>query len=259
MGKNIIYCYSGTGNCLDIAKNIAAELGNTDIVMMRSAPELTDARGYERVGFVFPCYAGGLPAGVEDSVKSVRMDFDCYRFGVVSCAAYPGTGMHRIDKLVHLHYRATVTHQCSCIWLFPHDMMLPPMKAPQAQARSEKKAKLIGQDVKAKRATGHPPLHPLNAAESAAWPLMSRLKAKKLAVSDICVGCGQCSRLCPKGNIRMVNGRPVFGDDCLQCLSCLQYCPYAAISVGKITDRREHYHNPNITAEELMQKLIHID
>ena len=26
MSKNIIYCYSGTGNCLDIAKNIAAQL-----------------------------------------------------------------------------------------------------------------------------------------------------------------------------------------------------------------------------------------
>lgn len=38
MAENIIYCYSGGGNCLDMAKNIARELGDTDIVMMRSAP-----------------------------------------------------------------------------------------------------------------------------------------------------------------------------------------------------------------------------
>ena len=37
MSTNLIYCYSGTGNCLDMAKNIAKELGDTDIVMMRSA------------------------------------------------------------------------------------------------------------------------------------------------------------------------------------------------------------------------------
>ena len=27
MSQNIIYCFSGTGNCLDIAKNIAKALG----------------------------------------------------------------------------------------------------------------------------------------------------------------------------------------------------------------------------------------
>ena len=34
MSENVIYCYSGSGNCLDMAKNIAKELGNTEIVMM---------------------------------------------------------------------------------------------------------------------------------------------------------------------------------------------------------------------------------
>ena len=66
MAENIIYCYSGTGNCLDIAMNIAKELGDTDIVMMRSFPSKTDATEYKRVGFVFPCYGGGLPGMVED-------------------------------------------------------------------------------------------------------------------------------------------------------------------------------------------------
>ena len=70
---------------------------------------------------------------------------------------------------------------------------------------------------------------------------------------------GQCVRLCPQGNIRLENGRAVIGTDCVQCLGCLQYCPTAAISLGSITDRREHYHNPNISAEELAKTLIHID
>ena len=32
-----------------------------------------------------------------------------------------------------------------------------------------------------------------------------------------------------------------------------------AISIGRITDRREHYHNPNVTAAELTESVIHID
>ena len=38
MRENIIYCYSGSGHCLNMAKTIAAHLGDTDIVLMRSFP-----------------------------------------------------------------------------------------------------------------------------------------------------------------------------------------------------------------------------
>ena len=41
MSKNVIFCYSGSGNCLDIAKNIAKRLGDTDIVMTVSYTHLT--------------------------------------------------------------------------------------------------------------------------------------------------------------------------------------------------------------------------
>ena len=37
MSENVIFCFSGSGNCLDIAKNIAAGLGDTDIVSLLTA------------------------------------------------------------------------------------------------------------------------------------------------------------------------------------------------------------------------------
>ena len=35
MSENVIFCYSGTGNCLDMAKTIARELGDTDIILIQ--------------------------------------------------------------------------------------------------------------------------------------------------------------------------------------------------------------------------------
>ena len=61
MSENIIYCYSGAGHCLDMARKIARVLGDTDIVMMRRFPAKTDATEAKRVGFIFSCMAGGLP------------------------------------------------------------------------------------------------------------------------------------------------------------------------------------------------------
>ena len=84
-------------------------------------------------------------------------------------------------------------------------------------------------------------------------------KAKDFSVSSRCIACGQCTRLCPKGNIRIVNGRASIGTDCIQCLRCLQFCPEEAITIGSASKKREHYHNPAVRAADLMEACIHID
>lgn len=260
MSRNVIFCYSGTGNCLDMAKNIAKKLGDTDIIMMRKHPVKTDVTDAETVGFVVPCYGGGLPGGVEDFVREIKFSRLSYRYAIGQCAGYLGCGLDTINGIVPLHYWAQVTHQSSCIWLMPHELMMPVMNAEKAQRRSEKLTEKIAEDVLARRPSHcAPPRMEICRKENSLWPAIVLKKAKKLAVTDACIGCGQCARLCPRENIKLVNGRPQFGTDCIQCLGCLQYCPKEAITLGKVTAKREHYHNPNVSAEELMQEIIHID
>lgn len=260
MSKNYIFCFSGSGNCLDIAKNIAKCLGDTDIVMMRSAPEITDVRHAERVGFVFPCYAGGLPGKVEEYVKRIALGADTYKFAVCSFAGYPGIGLRKIYDIVSLNYWAGISHQSACTWLMPHTMMVPPLSVAKAQKRSERLAAKIGGDVlNKKKMSGRPAALTFNKLEAKAWPTMAKRKAAQMNVSGECIGCGQCAELCPVGNIDFNGGYPNFGNSCIGCLSCLQFCPQQAINVGTVTLNRERYNNPNVTADDLMEKLIHID
>ena len=102
MSENIIYCYSGAGHCLDMAKKIAAKLGDTDIVMMRSYPAKTDATEAKRVGFIFSCMAGGLPGDTEAFIKDVRIAPGAYKFAVEQYAGYLGCGLRKIDEIVGL-------------------------------------------------------------------------------------------------------------------------------------------------------------
>ena len=78
-------------------------------------------------------------------------------------------------------------------------------------------------------------------------------------VSESCVACGQCVKLCPRENISIVGGRASIGTDCSGCMSCVEYCPENAINVGKITEKRKRFHNANVKAADLMKSVIHID
>ncbi len=257
MKENIIFCYSGTGNCLDMAKNIAQKLGDTDIVMMRKYPAVTDVRKAKRVGFIFPCYGGGLPGHVERYVRNIKVSPDAYTFGIAQCAAYKGEGLSRINQFIPLKYWAVVSHQCSCIWLFPHDLMMPKMGPVEAQARSEYLAGKIAGDILDGKITSKKLRKAyVNRVEHAAWPKIARRVGLSLKAGDECVMCGQCAKICPAENIRYQGTEVVFGERCISCMGCVQYCPTHAINVGRITKKRERYHNVNITPDDLTQEII---
>ncbi len=260
MSENIIYCYSGAGHCLDMAKSIAKRLGDTDIVMMRSFPAVTDAREARRVGFIFSCMAGGLPGDVEKYVKAIRIAPDAYTFAVEQYAGYLGCGLRKIDEIVHLDYWTGISNHSTAIWLMPHILTFPPTTPAVAQKRIDKKAAEVAADVLAgRRSEKRPP-------KEAVFELMSRGlgkthagRIKKFTVSSDCIGCGTCVQICPRGNIRLTGKKPGFGSDCIGCLSCVQFCPKQAINIGRITEKRERFPNPNIRPGELSEKIIHID
>lgn len=52
----------------------------------------------------------------------------------------------------------------------------------------------------------------------------------RFRVSKECTGCGRCIRACGTGNVRITDGRPVWGKACEQCFGCINACPVKAIS-----------------------------
>ena len=260
MSRNIIYCYSGAGHCLDMAKSIAKSLGDTDIVMMRSFPAVTDAREAKRVGFIFSCMAGGLPGDVEEYVKAIRIAPDAYRFAVEQYAGYLGCGLHKIDEIVHLDYWAGISNHSTAIWLMPHTVTFPPTTPDTAQKRVDQKAtEVAGAVLAGKRSEKRPPRQKVFELMSRGLGKTHADRVKKFAVNGGCIGCGTCAQICPRGNIRLVEDRPVFGTDCIGCLSCVQFCPKQAINIGKITEKRERFPHPDVKPGELTQEIIHID
>lgn len=63
------------------------------------------------------------------------------------------------------------------------------------------------------------------------YPLL--VHAKKFYVTDACISCGVCERVCPLNNVRLENGRPVWGKNCTHCMACICRCPKEAVEYGR--------------------------
>ena len=59
-----------------------------------------------------------------------------------------------------------------------------------------------------------------------------RLNGKHYKVSDECIHCEQCVKICPTHNITIEDGKFKFGNKCLMCMRCAQLCPKDAIKIG---------------------------
>jgi len=75
-------------------------------------------------------------------------------------------------------------------------------------------------------------------------PLFYRffVKANAFYADNRCIGCGKCVELCPLNNIRLTDGKPVWGKDCTHCMACICHCPTAAIEYGKKSVGKPRYH-----------------
>ena len=201
MSENIIYCYSGAGHCLDMAKKIAAKLGDTDIVLMRKRPVKTDATDAKRVGFIFSCLAGGLPGDVEDYIKEIRIAPDAYKFAVEQYAGYLGCGMHKLYEAVGLDYWNGISNHSTAIWLMPHKMTFPNTSKEGAAARIEAKADEVAKAVLAGEKSKEPPKQALFEKMSSGIKKTHAKRVKKFTVNDSCISCGTCASVCPTDSI----------------------------------------------------------
>ena len=100
MSNNIIFYFSGTGNSLKAARDIAAKLGDCDLVSMRDTCRLADS--YERIGFVYPTYATGLPKHVVKFIEELDLkdNKNAYLFAVTTCGGGPGNAVAMVNKIL---------------------------------------------------------------------------------------------------------------------------------------------------------------
>jgi ferredoxin len=253
--SNVIYCYSGTGNSLDAAKVIAETLGNTKVVSMNDENIKHDASNTDIIGFVFPVHHWNMPTAVRTFASKVALHQNAYIFAIAACGGIAVNALNDFNDLIIakgavLSYSKILVNVSQYIVAydrFPNpEKQLPKTNIALRQIADDIKNHIHNKPAKSNLLKK---LLRLGMSRSVKkFPIMD----KYFIVSDTCIACGICKKVCSAKNINIENSKPVFLHKCEQCMACIQYCPQKAINYKNKTQRRERYHHPNINAEELV-------
>lgn len=275
--KGRIYYFTGTGNSMRAVRVIAHKLENTEIISMRNNPQDVPASDCDVVGFVYPVYHWSAPAPAVTFVQQLEINPQAYVFVIAMPGLIGGIACERIAEIlrergIRVCYGSFVYSVANYALVYPP---FPPAKFRVPQA--EKKLKKIAQEISGRKEKEYP-----RAGKLIRWRrqrvMGPYLELQKYAdepftVSEKCLSCGLCSRVCPCHNIVMENGRPSFQHHCTNCMACIVNCPVRAIGYEltkadrKLLDaasinapvvklmglppKRKLYRNPYITANDL--------
>lgn len=260
--KSIIYYFSGTGNSLAIAKDLALELGSTEVLSLSKQSGQTQlSQDVDFVGLVYPVYALGPPLMVVDFLSRLKLSENTYLFAIANYASVQGAGISKIRRIAK-RYGLNLRSAFGVVMpgnYTPFYGAWPEARQKKAFEKEKAQVKRIALILKEPK-TGIFDLgfflvrwllwEPIAFFSAAMTPG----EDKNFWVTNKCNGCRVCKQVCPVSNIEIEEQKPKWQHRCQQCFACFHWCPKEAIQCGKKTIKRARYRHPEAKLEDFIQE-----
>ncbi len=239
--KRIIFYFTGTGNSLYIARQLAKE--NTELL---SIPQMVKQGKYEfeadEIGIVYPIYGHMPPNMVRRFIQKANLKAD-YLFAVLTYGNRKCNAVEIWDEVSRqagkrFDYIGTIIMVDN--WL-PNFDMNEQMKIDKRIPGNLQK---ITADINGGR-HWHEPVTEEERQQHQGFMQRSGLdpevgflikSEKSFTVTDACIDCGICTYVCPRGNYELTSRGAKMSGDCEFCFACIQNCPQKAIQFRKSED-----------------------
>ncbi|HJJ36789.1 MAG TPA: EFR1 family ferrodoxin [Methanocorpusculum sp.] len=261
----IIYYFTGTGNSLAAARMLQEKIADTELVpiagLMQTGEKIPVPAGI-RVGVVYPMYCGGMPNIVVRFFEQVDFSNVSYLFTLITTGGQSNGNPLNPTKMAC----EKAGHALNGSWwvqmpdnYIPLEGAVPQEKQTAIFAAAQEKIAGIVASVEAGDQVCEPEKLFGKLMRALGYnPFMKRMPSfdTKFTVSDACIKCHTCIRICPVGNIAVgENDLPSWQTHhCEGCLACLQFCPKQAISCGPKTVTRARYHHPAVTLPDMLNQ-----
>lgn len=255
---NVIFYFTGTGNSLAVARQIADEMGDTKLVSISDAIKASNVDlKFERIGFVFPVYFSRVPSIVKHFIAKLKFTKSEYLFAVITYAGVYGQALKQLHSCIaeqggNLNAGFSVR--------MPGNYIVKYGAFPKLIQRlffrgKKKKVKKVSTTLIEKETLikGKKDFVPGIFEESINKTIKNfGNNAQNFYVNEKCNGCASCKMICPVSNIEMEEKQPKWGRICEQCMACIQWCPKQAIEYADKTKKRKRYQNPEIKISDFI-------
>jgi ferredoxin len=247
----VIFYFSGTGNSLYVARQLAEHLPDTQVMPMTGeAPAEKIGGEAEPVGFVFPSFYGNLPRLVREFITRLSFKENTYVYTVVTMGGFGQGSIGALQGLlnaqgVELSYGKGLRMGANYILKYDPRRMAKLAASPQ---RTDRKISKIAAALQSRRLL----IQTSRISADTLYTDVEKLDDDFYA-DETCTACGICAKVCPVQNITLSSGRPEWLHRCEHCVACISWCPEQAIQYGDKTRSRTRYHNSHISLSDMLQ------
>lgn len=246
-----VFFFSATGNSLYVAGRFSDSPISIPQEMRKSK------RDYEAdsIGIVCPVYYGEIPGYVQKFLKTSAFSASYFYF----ILTYGSSPMIAPKFAAEYAYKCGITTNYStCILMVDNYLPYFDMDSEKGMDKHVESQieKALG-EVRARK-TGIP----VPTLDERKWYERVRKfnvenpafnSGSQITITERCVGCGVCTRVCPQGNCYLDSGKAHRKKEtCEFCLGCIQNCPVNAIALS-IEDRNPdaRYRNKHISLKQI--------
>lgn len=256
----MIFYFTGTGNSLWVAKSLGEALGEplvsiADELHKEEKDLVYPVRPDEKILFVYPVHSWGPAVLVTRFIS--RLTLNGYAgqpvYSVSTCGDECGYTNQLIGKSLG---KRGISLSAAYSVIMPNNYILLPgfnVDSKEVEERKLQDAPLcVAEIIEAIWEHQQDALYHTGSMPGLKsywiYPLFAHLAigSNSFRVTDACISCGLCERICPTGTISMQDRKPVWANTCVQCVACIHRCPVRAIEYGKGTLKKGRYHHPVI-------------
>lgn len=248
----MILFFSATGNTEYIARCLAEALGDPEAVSLNEYTRLEkklEVRSERPYVILSPVYISTIPEVVQEVLKTAQFSGNRKAYFVMTCAG---------DKSASAYFAAKICRQAGLRYMGTAHLTMPQdyliyfkVKEPEENRRivaaAEKKLPALTEQICREEPFAETRVGKLHVSVIRPVSVLFQryfIDPAKFTVSQACVSCGRCAKVCPLGNIRMQEGKPVWGKHCIHCTACINRCPRKAIEYGTKTAGKKRYSAP---------------
>ncbi|BDZ69895.1 EFR1 family ferrodoxin [Methanobacterium petrolearium] len=276
MGTEIYY-FSGTGNSLTVARDIARKIDGK-LISIASVVDRGNIRtDADVVGIVFPVHfsaINGIPGIVQRFVENLENANSKYIFAICTCGGFSAATIENLGKIIESRGGELVA---GFTVQMPSNIEAVSVKEQQklfdewdnklefihefVKARNEGEFETMGLPLKIALA----PIFfyyknktfnffkKISESSDSDFKQLIWLSDKRFYTDDDCEGCGTCSQVCPVNNIRIIEEKPQWQHHCEICFACLNWCPNGAIH-GEWISEEVRYHHSDIEVADMLKQ-----